>query len=510
MTPCTAVSPGCPTPQVAEGAPRHRGLVSPRHPTSSAPRVCKERWRHAFQLGLASLVLGLALGALLYPTPSPGAPLQDQQILTVAVNKSRILDLREPIARVSVANPAIADILVINPKQVYVNGKELGSTNMILWGDQDQILRQIGLEVTHDIESLKEKLYRLLPGERLRVESAQGSIVLNGTVSSPTLLESVLSLAKSYGPVINLIQVGGAQQVLLEVKVAEVNRELGKVMDSNLGALYDGGSVKIGLVKGGLTSVDGSLFKAFDIADSGLFANIASGNFYADLFLDIAQNQGLARILAEPNLTTLSGQEADFLSGGQFPVSVEGNNGQVNTEWKDYGIQLKFIPLVLSSGVISLKVNVSVSELGPIVKTTTGDAQSVLTRGANATVEIPSGQTIAIAGLLSEDSRDSVDKFPGLGDIPILGALFRSVEFQKKQTELVILVTPKLANAFAGRQAKLPTDGFVEPSDVEFYLMGKLSGQRPPAGQSGKSSSAGAQRLGPDKQGSEGAFGHDL
>ena len=135
MTPCTAVSPGCPTPQVAEGAPRHRGLVSPRHPTSSAPRVCKERWRHAFQLGLASLVLGLALGALLYPTPSPGAPLQDQQILTVAVNKSRILDLREPIARVSVANPAIADILVINPKQVYVNGKELGSTNMILWGD---------------------------------------------------------------------------------------------------------------------------------------------------------------------------------------------------------------------------------------------------------------------------------------------------------------------------------------------------------------------------------------
>ncbi len=520
MTSCTVVSPGSPLPQVPEGSHRYLGRVIPRHPTPAAPSGWRTVWNVPFHLGLVYLALCLGLGALLYPTPSPGAPLQDQQILTVAVNKSRILDLREPIARVSVANPAIADILVINPKQVYVNGKELGSTNMILWGDQDQILRQIGLEVTHDIESLKEKLYRLLPGERLRVESAQGSIVLNGTVSSPTLLESVLSLAKSYGPVINLIQVGGAQQVLLEVKVAEVNRELGKVMDSNLGALYDGGSVKIGLVKGGGNfrspgTVDGvplpkTLNIIDSIADSGLLANIASGNFYADLFLDIAQNQGLARILAEPNLTTLSGQEADFLSGGQFPVSVEGNNGQVNTEWKDYGIQLKFIPLVLSSGVISLKVNVSVSELGPIVKTTTGDAQSVLTRGANATVEIPSGQTIAIAGLLSEDSRDSVDKFPGLGDIPILGALFRSVEFQKKQTELVILVTPKLANAFAGRQAKLPTDGFVEPSDVEFYLMGKLSGQRTPSSQGGKSGSTGAQRLGPDKQGSEGAFGHDL
>ena len=510
MTPCSAIAPVRTPHQIAEGTRCDPGTVSPRHPTPPTPGGWKAMWNSFFHLGIGALVLCLGLGALFYPSPGRGAPLQDQQILTVAVNKSRILDLREPIARVSVANPAIADILVINPKQVYINGKELGSTNMILWGDQDQIMRQIGLEVTHDIESLKEKLYRLLPGERLRVESAQGSIVINGTVSSPALLESVVALAKSYGPVINLIQIGGAQQVLLEVKVAEVNRELGKAMDSDLAALYDGGSVKIGLVKGGIQSATDTLFKSFDIADSGLFANIASGNFYADLFLDIAQNKGLARVLAEPNLTTLSGQEADFLSGGQFPVSVVDAEGNTNTEWKDYGIQLKFIPLVLTSGVISLKVNVSVSELGPIIKTTTGDAQSVLTRGANATVEIPSGQTIAIAGLLSEDTRDSVNKFPGLGDIPILGALFRSVEFQKKQTELIILVTPRLANAFAGRQVKLPTDGFVEPSDVEFYLMGKLSGQRPPASQSGKSSSTGTQRLGPDKQGAEGAFGHDL
>lgn len=459
---------------------------------------------------LLAFLLSLGIWSGLGFSLSLAAPLQDQQLITVPINKSRILDLREPIARVSIANPGIADILVIKPKQIYINGLQIGSTNMILWNDREEVIRQIGLEVTHDLEALKEKLYRLLPGERIRVDSARDSIVLNGTVSSPGLLESVISVAKAYGPVINLLQVGGAQQVLLEVKVAEVNRTLGKTLDSDLGMLYDGGSVKIGAINNGVSMINNELFKTFDIADSGLLASIASGNFYADIFLDIAESEGLARILAEPNLTTLSGQEADFLSGGQFPVSTVDADGNTNTEWKDYGVQLKFVPLVLSSGLVSLKVNVSVSELGPPVQTTTGPAQSVLTRGANATVEIPSGQTIAIAGLLSEQSSDNIDKFPGLGNIPILGALFRSQEFQKSQTELVIFVTPKLASSFDPRQAKLPTEGFVEPSQLEFYLLGKQPQQRSAGKTPGRSGTANTQALGPDKHGTEGVFGHDL
>ncbi len=454
------------------------------------------------------------------------APLQDQQVISVPINKSRVLDLRDPISRVSIANPAIADILIIKPTQVYINGKDLGATNMILWDLQDQVQRQISLEVTQDLEALKEKLYRLLPGERIRVEAAQGSVVLSGTASSPARMESAIKIAKTYAgeKVISLLNVGGAQQVLLAVKVAEVRRELGKALDTNMLALYDGGSVKIGLVKGGITgnrSVELSdnvpissitkITESLNIADAGLLGNIASGNFLLDFTMDLAESQGLVRILAEPNLTTLSGQEAEFLSGGQFPYQVIGTDGIPGTEWKDYGIKLMFLPFVLDSGKISLKVNVSVSELGPVVPTTGGDAQSVLTRGANATVEIPGGQTIAIAGLLSENARDGVDKFPGLGDIPILGALFRSQEFRKDQTELVIFVTPRLANSFDGKNVKLPTDDFVEPNDVDFYLMGKMATKRKETSSSSTSSSSAARHnRSPDKQGSEGVFGHDL
>lgn len=476
---------------------------------------------------LLPILAGIWLGAVW------ASPLQDQQTISVPVNKSRILDLRQPVARISIADPAIADILVINPKQIYINAKQLGDTNMILWDDRDQVVRQIGLEVIQDLEALKEKLYRLLPQERIRVESAKGVIILSGTVSSPARMDAALRLAQAFSgggaggggggggaagaggassKVINLMQVGGAQQVLLEVKVAEVNRTLGKSIEARFLGIYDGGSVKIGLAQN-VTNRDkitdpNTFIK--DIAGTGLAALINSGNFYADIFLQAAEEQGMARILAEPNLTTLSGQEAEFLSGGQLAYTATDQNGNANTEFKNYGIQLKFIPFVMDSGLINLKVNVSVSEPGPPTLSGGEANTSILSRGANATVEVPSGQVIAIAGLLSERSRDQTDKFPGLGDVPILGALFRSQALEKDQTELVIFVTPRLANSFNPQQVTLPTDGFVEPSDVEFYLMGKVSGQRPPAGGAPAPKAGKGDRLGPDKKGSEGLFGHDL
>lgn len=484
---------------------------------------------------LFSLVFSLViLVGLLGPVTA--APIQDQQLISVTINKSRILDLREPIARVSVANPAIADILVINPKQIYINGKTLGTTNMILWDEQGQVVRQIGLEVTQDIEALKEKLYRLLPAERIKVESARGVIVLSGTVSSPARMDAALRLAKAFSgeeetsgggsgesaKVVNLMQVGGAQQVLLEVKVAEVNRTLGKSLDSSFLGIYDGGSVKIGLsrnltketslIRGEAGEIISDAITPGDVfgniigsgTGTGLGSLINSGNFSASLFLQLAEEEGQARILAEPNLTTLSGQEAEFLSGGQLPYTScnQGSNTSTcETEFKDYGIKLKFIPFVMDSSIINLKVNVSVSEPGPEVITGGQLSTSILSRGANATVEVPSGQVIAIAGLLSERSSGTVNEFPGLGNIPVLGALFRGNEMRKEQKELVIFVTPRLANSFSPQQVKLPTEGFVEPTDVEFYLLGKLPSQ----GKRG-----GTELLAPDKKGSEGLFGHDL
>jgi len=229
-----------------------------------------------------------------------------------------------------------------------------------------------------------------------------------------------------------------------------------------------------------------------------------------DLYLRAAEEKGLGRILAEPNLTTLSGQEAEFISGGQIPYSTVNAQGQSNIEWKNYGIELKFIPFVMDSGKINLKVNVSVSEPGPPALSNGQQSTTILSRGANATVEVPSGQSIAIAGLLSEKSTDANSKLPGLGDIPLLGMLFRNQTMNNDQTELLIFVTPKLANPINQNQVKLPTEGFVEPTDIEFYLMGKMTERRSSKAKAAPAKSATNNRLGPDKSGSEGAFGHDL
>ncbi|KAA6184698.1 type II and III secretion system protein family protein [Thiohalocapsa marina] len=455
-----------------------------------------------------ALLTGMVLSTLLWAggPASLSGPAGNQQGVSVPVNQSRVIDLPSPVARVSVANPAIADILIINPRQIYINGKQLGTTNMIFWDQDDRVQRQVGLQVTHDLQGLKEKLHRFMPGDRVRVESAQGAIVLSGEVSSPAKIDAAMSLAQSFAGtekagVINLLQVGGAQQVLLEVKVAEVQRSMAKDLDIDFLGLYNGGSVQIGLVNAGLSAADA-------VPATGVFGSVLSGNFFAEMELAIAESRGLAKILAEPNLTTLSGQQAEFLSGGQIPYQTVDDDGQVTTEFKNVGINLSFIPFVLDSGIISLKVNVSVSEQGEIVPTGVGEALSIVSRGANATVEVPSGQTIAIAGLLSETTRGEVDKLPGLGSIPVLGALFRSQGYRTGQTELIIFVTPRLARSFASDEVRLPTDDFVEPSDVEFYLMGRLEGRRPetPAAPAARRS----QRLGPDKSGSEGPFGHDL
>jgi len=493
------------------------------------------------------------------PGGGPSSPVRDKNTIVVPLNKSRILDLRSPVARVSVANPAIADILVVNPRQIYLVGKQLGTTNMVLWDDGDRVKEMMGLEVTHDLETLKEKLYHFMPNETIRVESAQGAIVLSGEVSSVEKLDAALRLAQSYAGssaaagasgaeqpnVLNLLQVGGSQQVLLEVKVAEISRSLSKRMNIDFTGVYNGGSVKMGLIKGGANFPDavfqgdtgfggrGSVFpirpdidglvgpviREFvpgqgSIEDTGAFLNTLSGNFYFNVILDMAKTQGLAKVLAEPNLTTLTGQEAKFLAGGEFPVPVPQSLGNVTIEFKEYGVSLAFVPIVLDSGLISLKVNVSVSELAfdnavalsPEQSSAVNVIPSLRKRGANSTVEVPSGQTIALAGLINEDLRQASNKFPGLGEIPVLGALFRSVEYQKGQTELMIFVTPRLARPIRTELVELPTDDFVEPSDVDFYLMGRLEGRRPRSG----GGSRGAGNVGPDKSGSEGPFGHDL
>lgn len=461
-------------------------------------------------------------------------PLGGSIDMALPLFKSRVVSMQEPTGRVAVGNPDVADIVVISPTQMYVLAKDIGTTNVLLWSRDNRLVGSINLEVSHDLEGLKEKLHKLLPNESIEVHSAQRSIILRGRASNVLAMNAAVRVAEGYlaqvqtakapqqfeqesqsrredktvGNVINLIEVGGSQQVMLEVKVAEISRTelkrlnvqfnaISKTVDGAFGGVNGGASfpdavfepddVRLPAVPGTPPwgpAIDEFAPNPMTIVSQGLFGTFVDGNFLFNMALDAAKENGLAKVLAEPTLTTLTGQEAEFLSGGQFPIPVSNGLNGVTVEFKKFGVGLKFLPVVLSDGRINLKVNVSVSELvdtGSLVLRAEGSSSltfvpSLKERSASATVELGDGQSMGLAGLLDDNLRELVTKFPGLGSIPVLGALFRSQQYQKGQTELVILVTPHLAKPFAPGSVTLPTDKFVEPSDADFYLRGRLEG----------------------------------
>ncbi|UVE17099.1 type II and III secretion system protein family protein [Pseudomonas sp. LS44] len=488
----------------------------------------------------ACLLLTAAVQAAEPPTAVRAMPAANTSQIQVPIYKSRVLTTRAPVKRVSVGNPEIADILITSPTQLYLLGRSLGSTNVLLWDGSNRLIDNFELEVAHDLNGLKSKLHELLPNEEIEVYSAQGALVLRGQVSSAVAMDTAVKLAKTYTAqtssvvqgegeaavaaptqsldVINLLSVGGSQQVMLEVKVAEMQRSLVKNLNVRFNALdfgsssnWSGGGFNngqgLGLTPGGgLITPPGSLIGN----GKGIFAQFLSDEFLFNVVLEASKDNGSAKVLAEPTLTTLTGQQAEFISGGEFPVPITEDDG-ITIEFKEFGVGVKFLPVVLDSGRINLNLNVSVSELSNAnslvldtgLQSILGDGvtqviPSLTKRSAESTVELGNGQTIAIAGLISENTRDFVSRFPGLGDIPVLGHLFRSQSFINGETELVILVTPHLAKPVDARTVRLPTEKFVEPSDLDFYLLGKTKGRE-------------AGRSVPVSLGvSEGSFGHDL
>jgi pilus assembly protein CpaC len=474
-----------------------------------------------------------AVGQTLTPLPASQSAIAQPPLLhggasielAVPLYQSRVVTVSRPAYRVSVANPDVADIVVISASELYVLGKDLGTTNVLLWDRENHLIGAINVEVQHDLDSLKRKLAELLPGQPIEVRAAQRSIVLSGRVTDAVTMDAAVRVAstflaqvqtakqteqfqqangsrredKSVGEVINLLQVGGAQQVMLEIKVAEIARTEVKSLDAQFNSIARGlGNWNVGGVNGGATfpitstgtngAIGGSQLveefapTAMSIQNQGLFASFLSKNFLFNLALDAAKQNGLARILAEPTLTTLSGQEAEFLSGGEFPIPVPQNNNSISIVFKQFGVAIKFLPVVLNSGRINLKLNVSVSDLATTNTVTLalpGTASSFVIpslteRSATGVVELSDGQTMGLAGLLHETTSSLVNRFPGLGSLPILGALFRSQSYQKGETELVILVTPRLARALPPGKARLPTDAYSEPSDSDFFLWGRL------------------------------------
>jgi pilus assembly protein CpaC len=448
-------------------------------------------------------------------------------MLEVPIHRAEILQLGAPVTRVSIGNPEVADLVIIRANQVYVLGRQLGTTNVLLWDRDDSLVGTVNVEVTHDLESLKAKLHTLLPDERVEVHSAQRSIVLRGQVSSIAVMDVALEVARAYlvetrgtassatgsdggadsgsrsggdpgagygsrsgSQVINQLQVAGAQQVILEVKVAEISRNVLKRLDAQFNAIHTGyDDWTLGGVNGGLTQEGAGLPFRPDpqiIQSAGLFTSFLNDSFLFDLAIDAAKDNGMARILAEPTLTTLTGEEARFLSGGEFPIPVPQGDQSVTVEFREFGVGLGFLPVVLGDGIINARLSISVSEListaglgvQPAGSTASFVVPSLSKRSADVTVELREGQTLAIAGLINENMRELVSRFPGLGDLPILGNLFRSQDFRRNETELVILVTPHLAKPISPDQIRLPTDGYEEPSDVGFFLFGHRAEQR--------------------------------
>jgi pilus assembly protein CpaC len=418
--------------------------------------------------------------------------------VAVPLYKSRIIGLNSPAARVSVGSPDVADILILQSTQLYVLGKDIGTTNILLWDRDDVLIGTLNVEVTHDLQSLKEKLFRLMPEEKIEVYSAQRNIVLAGRVSNISHMDAALKVARGYftqiaaavesdtfalqegsstredrsvGEVINLMSVGGVHQVMLEVKVAEIKRTELKQLDVRFNSIFTRSSRWTwGAANGGFEG-DAPLTGPIPVDDKGIFGSFMSEYALFNLAFDAATNNGLAKILAEPTLVTMSGHEARFVSGGEFGYTVQGGINGNTVDFKEFGILVGFLPLVLDSGRISLKLDISVSELSGA---TVLGVPSLVKRGATSTVELADGQTIGLAGLIDEKLNDEVSKFPGLGSLPVLGALFRSKEFRKNETELLILVTPHLAKPLVPAEIQLPTDYVVEPSAFGWYMQGSL------------------------------------
>jgi len=412
------------------------------------------------------------------PVQPLNAPAVKTGIATVKLplNKTRPIDLDRRARDIVIGNPDIADVVVRSPQKIYLIGKKIGTTNVFMVDAAGQMISAVDVIVEADAEGAQENIGQLLPSERIETKGVGDSIVLMGTVSSDGAAAQAQNIARRFvdddKKIVNMLRVGSEQQVLLRVHVAEVQKAVLKQLGvenvlnpQTLGPLTLSAATSalgIGPVFGGVASLSSSDFEST---------------------LKLLEQEGLIRSLAEPNLLAVSGETASMLAGGEYPVVTAGDQDKITVTYKPFGVSLSFLPVVLDSGRISLKVATEVSALSnqnvvdiPLSTDRVIEVKSFSTRRASSTVELPSGGSMMIAGLLQNDIISSLSGVPGLQDIPILGALFRSTSFQRNETELVIMVSVMLAKPVAPELLALPTDGFAPATDLDRYLVGHLQG----------------------------------
>lgn len=449
-----------------------------------------------FDRALKAALVSLAVGIAAAPMGAPAETLRvmsgsTSSSLKVPMNRAVVVESDEPFAELSIANPAIADISTLSDSTIYVLGKAPGRTTLTLLNAEGRLITNVEVQVSPDIDEFKERLRQILPGEHIEVRTANDGIVLSGTVSSATNLDRALELANRYAPerVSNLMSVGGTQQVMLKVRFAEMQRSVRKALSSSVavgGSIADG---EIG-IQGG-TGVLGSNAASQGILNGGGFTSntesegqlaigFGTDSLQFAILLEALESKGVVRTLAEPNLTALSGQQASFLAGGEYPIPVVDDEG-VGIEYKPFGVELTFTPRVVGEDLINIQIKAAVSGLDNTVTFEQNgfSINAFRRRETQTTVEMRDGESFVIAGLLQDDFQDLAGQVPWLGDIPVLGALFRSAEYERQQSELVIIITPHLVSPVRGEALVLPTDRIVPPTERELFLFGETTGGGP-------------------------------
>ncbi|BCW91016.1 Type 3 secretion system secretin [Alphaproteobacteria bacterium SO-S41] len=444
--------------------------------------------------------------------------------VTLGLNKAAIIELPADASDVLVSNPAIVDAIVRTPRRIYILGLTVGQTNAFFFSDSGKQLLNLEIRVERDIVSLSGILAQHFPNAQIKAESINDNIVLTGIAPSASIAEQARELAVRYvgapEKVLNMITVSGREQVMIRVRVAEMQRVVAKQLGVDLKAMAIAGGVPLNLTSnnefsllgralgtGNATAgmLPGQLYNPYDLTCNGEAptgegaslpcAAINNSDAYNNVegTVRAMERAGVLKLLSEPNLTAISGETANFMAGGEFPVpSGIDDSGNVRIEFKSFGVGLAFTPVVLSEGRINLKVSSEVSELtaegslvipGRTVRDANGELSTVngmtipglRVRRAETSIELPSGGSMMMAGLLRDDYKQNIDGYPGLKDLPVLGALFRSRDYQMNQTELVVIVSAILVDPVSGKELTLPTTGFVPATDAQTILNGQTN-----------------------------------
>ncbi len=406
----------------------------------------------------------------------------------ISVARGQFLTARTPadVSRVVVGDPEIATAVPLTGSSFYILGKATGRTTVAVYGADDSLLGTINVEVGADIPDLAGSIREMIPQASVRVDSVNGRVRLSGTVPDGIALRKVLELSQQYGSenVINALRVTGGQQVMLEVRIVEANRNAGRELGISWFGRRENDSSGRGISTGGFSPPSATTGVRFNnLLPSGatpfgtLVAQVLGGGIQADILIQALEGKGLGRRLAEPNLIALSGEKASFLAGGEVPIPVPGQDNTVTVQYKEYGVRLNFTPVVLDNGLINLKLEPEVSQVDPAttIRTAGVSIPAFITRRASTTIEVRDGQSFVMAGLLQSVNTKTQDQLPWLGQLPVLGALFRSSSFQEAETDLVIIVTPRLFRpAKPGQPLRTPLESKKPSNDLEFFLLGQL------------------------------------